>query len=723
MYLRILNIFGGSSLFKHAIEERFPVSKVNKIAEKESTGFGRRHYRPVYVMHKWWARRLGCIFRAIVLYTLSESTLENIWECYSKDVDFSNKIILDPMMGGGTSIVEALRFGCNVVGKDLNPVAWFVVKKQIEDIDLAKFSNAQKDLDRQLGEELREYYVTECPFCKEKGEGIYYFHVKEIYCEECKEQVPLMRNFVLAKSISKKVTYIICPDCYEIFHVENPDKTHVCPRCKNNFHPKNTSNIQGRSYVCPQCDMKKGIVETIRKCGKPDERLFAIEYYCKKCDEDENLELSNGRGYKSADSVDLQLYKEAAEEYHRIKQDLPIPDTMIPKGVETQRALNHGYLRFRDMFNPRQLLNLGKILRWILDMEDWDLKEFFLLAFSNSLKYNNTFCKYNATRGFITDIFRTHSFSPSFSPVEVNCYDIPKGRGSFTTFLNLIIEAKRYCATPFERVFEKGRMHKKNLSTPIRGDIVDSFSDLRGGQKAILQCGSSTHFNMPSESVDVVITDPPYADNVMYSELSNFFYVWLRKGLHDRYSHFRMELVPWQEEVIENRVQEKGNKEYLSGLIAIFSEMNRLLKKTGVMVFTFHHKKLEAWESILKAILEAGFFISATHPVRSEMRASTHLYQINNITIDMIIVCRKRKTAQKPKTLSQIRYTIIEEAHSLLTKLEKTGKSIDKPDVTALVLGKSMEVYSRYFSDSGSEEISIQDILSLSDEIVTGLSK
>ncbi|MBD3404648.1 MAG: DUF1156 domain-containing protein [Candidatus Lokiarchaeota archaeon] len=699
------------------------MSEVNKIAERESTGFGRRHYRPVYVMHKWWARRLGSIFRTIVLYSLLSSNASEIWNKYGEDIDLSDKVILDPMMGGGTTIVESLRFSCNVIGVDLNPVAWFVVKKQIEDIDPLRVMELLKKMDKALGDKLRRYYYTTCPYCEEPSTGIYYFHVKEIECKRCKENVPLMRNYILAKSRSKNCTFVVCPGCYEVFEVDNVDQVLNCPRCNSGFNPKRSGNIRGRSYVCPNCGIREGIVEAIRERGKPKEKMYAIEYYCSKCDASKNDDLANGRGYKASTHEDLELQLRADEEYQKVRGDLPIPAIEIPKGVETKRALNHGYRRFSDMFSSRQLLTLGKILKWIIEIEEGNVKEFFLLAFSNCLKYNNTFCKYNATQGFITDIFRTHSFSPSMAPVEGNVYDIPKGRGAFTAFVKLIIEGKEYCRAPFERIFEEGKMHKRKLATSIDAELVQDPTQLIGGKKAILRCGSSHTLDIPSKSVDAVITDPPYADNVMYSELSNFFYVWLKPVLSEKYECFRTELVPWEEEIIENETQGKGAEEFLESLITVFSESKRVLKENGILVFTFHHKKIEAWKSILRAILQAGFTISATHPVRSEMKASTHLYKVNNITIDMIIVCRKRTEERKMESIDKLRKSISKESRKLLAKLKASGKKIEEPDIRALVLGKCMEVYSRYYSEDNQCISKIQEVLSLSEDITKRLSK
>ncbi|MHA2300011.1 MAG: DNA methyltransferase [Candidatus Thorarchaeota archaeon] len=423
--------------------------------------------------------------------------------------------------------------------------------------------------------------------------------------------------------------------------------------------------------------------------------------------------MKNGRGYKKADDSDLELLGKAKEEFAKIKKHLPLPDSVIPVGVETRRALNHGYRRFRDLFNERQLLNLGKIYRWILEIEDWDLKEFLVLAFSNSLKYNNMFAKYNATRGFITDIFRTHSFSPSMAPVEANCYDTPRGRGAFTAFVNLVIEGKEYCRNPFERVIRNDSMVKVQSGLPIVSEVADSYNDLDEKRRVFLQCGSSESIEAPSGIADAVVTDPPYYGNVMYSELSNFFYVWLRIALQEKYAQFNDEFVPWKKEVIENRVQEKGEKEFLAGLTKVFSETNRILKSDGVLVFTFHHKKEAAWAAVLQAILDSGFYVTTIYPVRSEMRASTHLHDMSNIIYDMVIVCRRRRKTNASITWSSVKDRIARTTRQTIDYLVKNGERPGSLDILVMALGKCLEHYSKNYPNvvQAGKRVSVREAL------------
>jgi putative DNA methylase len=697
---------GGLDLPERPIESTFPITHINAIAERESTGFGRRHYRSVYTMHKWWARRLGSVFRAIMLYSLADTSVkdwnqdpDSLWELYIRDVDFSGKVVLDPMMGGGTTLIEALRFRCSVIGGDLNPVAWFVVKKQIEDIDPELLRQSLTTLDEELGDELRKYYWTTCPECGQDAEAIYYFHRKEVACPDCGNNIPLMHSFFLAKSPTGDGDLVVCPQCWEIFLTKNAKKEEECPKCGEIFTAVNNIRTKKRWVSCSESGKSHRIIDLITNKGRAREHLYAVEFYCRHCDLANNPHLKHGRGYKTADLRDHDLLREAEAEFEQIGHNLPIPDIEIPSGIETKRALNHGYERFRDMFSARQLLTLGKILRWIIDISDWNVKEFMTLAFSNCLKYNNMFAKYNSTRGFITDIFRTHSFSPSMAPVETNCYDTAKGRGAFTAFVNLVIEGKEYCRAPFERFYEDGKMEKISEMEPISGKIIQNYTKMTENQSVLLLCGSSEQLRIPDNSVDLVVTDPPYYGNVMYSELSNFFYVWLRIVLQNRYDHFSQTLVPWREEVIENRAQNKGKAEFIEGLTKILTETSRVLKDDGLLVFTFHHRKAEAWEALLQAVLASGFFIKAIHPVRSEMRASTHLYDMENIVYDVILVCRKRGGEHKSVSWQSVKDDITETTLTAIAHLVESGESLGRLDAYVVGLGKCLEHYSKHYPD------------------------
>jgi adenine-specific DNA methylase len=283
------------------------------------------------------------------------------------------------------------------------------------------------------------------------------------------------------------------------------------------------------------------------------------------------------------------------------------------------------------------------------------------------------------------------------SPVEANCYDTVKGRGAFTAFVNLVVEGKQYCRSPFERVYDEGSMKKVRLQSRNPSRIADDYQNFAKNADVMLRCGSSDQLDVPDKVVDVVVTDPPYYGNVMYSELSNFFYVWLRIALKDRYGVFKDSLVPTDDEVIENRHQKKGKDEFIQGLTKVFTESNRVLSDDGILVFTFHHKKQEAWGAILRTILDSGFYVTSTYPVRSEMKASTHLHDLENIVYDMIFVCRKRSEETTPKSWKSIKSSIERSATRTITHLRSNGETPSSVDTFAIILGKCLELYSRYY--------------------------
>ncbi|WP_143299100.1 DUF1156 domain-containing protein, partial [Candidatus Brocadia sapporoensis] len=153
-----------------AIEDSFPIVEINRLAVPERNAF-----KPIYQMHKWFARRASCVFRAILLASMKPAgtdIMEEFYKDHTNDPDTNGVKILDPFMGGGTTVVEALRLGCHVTGIDLNPVAWFIVRTEVEPVDIDRLRDAFKRLEerktctgKSVKEELLSHYKTECPCC------------------------------------------------------------------------------------------------------------------------------------------------------------------------------------------------------------------------------------------------------------------------------------------------------------------------------------------------------------------------------------------------------------------------------------------------------------------------------------------------------------------------------------------------------------------------------
>lgn len=298
------------------IERGFPIERVNEIAEKESRA--KQYYRPIYTMHKWWARRPGCLFRAITMYSLlDENTTaddvevyepgenqqlggngldendvveaianvdiddpEPLWDFYPKDLRTKDKKILDPFMGGGTSLVEASRFGVESIGVDLNPVAWFVTKKEVDagQTDPSALKAAFEQVKEEVADEIREYYRTPCPNDDHDADVMYNFWVAELDCVSCGHTVDLFKDYRVAAGRYENdgKDNVLCPDCGAVTLVEDWQEEGECNECNHKFVPKTGNVTRGGYYNCPECGQKEAITDAISNQGKPDMRLYAV---------------------------------------------------------------------------------------------------------------------------------------------------------------------------------------------------------------------------------------------------------------------------------------------------------------------------------------------------------------------------------------------------------------------------------------------------------------
>jgi len=263
-------------------------------------------------------------------------------------------------------------------------------------------------------------------------------------------------------------------------------------------------------------------------------------------------------------------------------------------------------------------------------------------------------------------------------------------RGSYPNMFSRVLEGKEDCEKPYD----KDRETPESRTRPSAECVYTGQAELSCGDSREVVRGQN------NGGRDLVITDPPYAGNVNYSELSDFFYVWLRLSLKDKYRHFVPEYVPKTPEIIENRTRKKSRDDFRQGLLEVFSEARKMLKADGIMAFTFHHAENEAWETVLEAISEAGFSLAAAYPVHGEKETSLNLMDTTGISFDLVHVCELRKDESGSRSWAGVRRMIRERARAELETIQSGrygGGALPAVDRNIVLIGKCLELYSEHY--------------------------
>jgi adenine-specific DNA methylase len=400
-----------------------------------------------------------------------------------------------------------------------------------------------------------------------------------------------------------------------------------------------------------------------------------------------------------------------------------------------------GYTYWWKMFNPRQLLVHTQLLMAIMKPENdvWplDVREQALGAFQQYLRNQNMFCFWDYDYDKLVPMLSNANFHPKAQVIE-NCVINVLGRGNWSSVSETIIDGLDWIKKPYEIVIateEDTKSTKAIIEDPVTPNTA-------------VYCGSSTDLSMLSDAkYDLIITDPPFGNNLYYADLADFFYVWLRLPLSKWYeglpeaAYFVNERSPHSIEAIDNPVEHPDDREeyekkpfidakhlakiititgndalnekdmnplyrpkpsgefYSNTLQAVWEETGRRLKDGGIMAFTFHHDKDEAWIDILKALFEAGYVLTATYPIRSdETKGDNAAFGSKKIEYDIIHVCRKRMEEPQPVAWAKMLRWVKAETARLKELLEHThGKELNAADLRVILRGKSLEFYSLHY--------------------------
>ncbi len=634
------------------IEKDFEISFIADLALREKQI--QQNYRPIIAVHKWFARRPGSLFRGLLL---SEFSKEPLREVYYKANDFSGRHIADPFMGGGTPILEANRVGCNVIGFDINPMSYWIVKQEIEHLNLDDYSDAAKLLRSTLEKEIGHLYRTQCTFCGSRDAHVKYFlWVKVVPCEKCGKEIDLFPGYLLSTDSRHPQNVFVCPACGELTETKDRKKPGRCSHCS--FELKVDGSAKRGHCKCPECGADNHFPNS--NLGAPTHRLFAMEYHCPECKPSHK-----GRFFKKPDDQDIAKVKETSERLSGIRSKY-IPDAEIPSGDETNRLHRWGYRYYREMFNDRQLLGLELSARIIADTVNDRVRNALATNLSDLLRYQNMLCRYDKRALKSLDIFSVHGFPVGLIQCESNFFGIMAsgrtmcvGSGGWANIIEKFKKAKSYCDHPFEVRFQ-GRAKK---IIPIKGEWIGDHlngGDSKPARVVDISCRDAASSNLPDALLDAVFTDPPYFGNVQYAELMDFCYVWLRKLIGQKSPAFKGDSTRTPDELTGNVDMGRDLGHFTRGISAVFQKMSKALKPGAPLSFTYHHNTIEAYYPVAVAILDAGLTCSASLPCPGEMSASIHINGTGSSIIDTIFVCRstgvmqRKWIADSPRELARI---------------------------------------------------------------------
>lgn len=481
------------------MEKSFDIPFIANLALREKQV--QQNYRPVIGVHKWFARRPGTLFRGLLLSEFGEGPVRDI---YYQSNQLSGITVADPFMGGGTPILEANRLDCNVFGSDNNPMAYWIVQREIANLDLEEYRFTAAQLMNHLKDHLGIYYETTCMRCGNDHAPVKYFlWIKTIDCKDCGQEVDLFPGYILATDSRHPKYVLICCDCGELNEVENHKSPGKCNCCSSPL--KTGAAARSNRCVCPHCGTLNQYPRP--KQGPPKHRLFAIEYFCPQC-----YNQYKGRFFKKPDCDDLGKYRETEERYSAIEARF-VPTEDIPAGDETDRLHRWGYRKYADLFNARQLLGLEMSCRWIDKLSRGEIKNALATNLSDLLRYQNMLCRYDTSALKSLDIFSVHGFPVGLMQCESNILDIydemkesQVGSGGWVNIVEKYVKAKQFCQLPFELRYSKGR----KVQIPIEGEWIGTERTLSGDKRkrvVDLRCQSSTELTLEPGTLDAVLTN------------------------------------------------------------------------------------------------------------------------------------------------------------------------------------------------------------------------
>lgn len=738
---------------KSFIEVDFPIKEVSEQSVREKNI---RHGH-ISTLHIWWARRPLAASRASILAALvpdpgnekERGKLKKLiadisrWENSNnrKLLDKARNLIkkayptgppkvLDCFAGGGSIPLEALRLGCETYALDLNPVACLILKatleypqkygqaKKVKVKDKDGLFESEKEINP-LAEDVKKWgnWVLEEArkelgrFYPKDPDGsipVGYIWARTIKCQNpsCGAEIPLMRQFWLCNKPNKKVALKMIVDKknkkidFKIVK-DLPAEASAQAGKKIDFDP-GVGTTTRATVQCPVCNsgMDGNTTRRLFQEGKSSERMIAVVLHKPG---------TQGKTYRVATEEDLKVFKKA-EKYleKKIKNwewDFnPVPDeNMPPKGALGFGVPNYGFKKWGHLFNQRQkvvLITFGEKVNYTLKKikdKNWNneyvktIITFLAMTIDRLADYNSVLCLWHNSKELVAHTFGRQAMPMVWDYIEINPFS--NSTGNWKDSLGYLLRVVEHCS---KVSMDFGRI--------IQGSADNLF------------------FN--NNFFDAVITDPPYYDNIPYSDISDFFYTWLKRNIGELYPElFSTPLTPKTQEIIQNPGKHNGDigkaKEFFENMLTkSFKEVYRVLKPEGISVIVFAHKSTEAWETIINALLNSGLILTSSWPIHTEMKERMRAKESAALASSIYMVCRKR-TKEKTAYFNDVKPQIEKRVKEKLTQFWNEG--IGGSDFFISAIGPAVEVFGKYTKvlRLSGEQVSVKELLEYVRKIVS----
>ncbi len=595
-------------------------------------------------------------------------------------------LVADPFSGGGAIPLEAVRVGADVFASDLNSVAILLNKVILEYV--AKFGPRLAHELRAWGEWVRVKAQAElAPFYPDDPDGavpIGYLWARTIACEGpgCGAEIPLTRSLWLSKKPKRSVALSLVVDDrnkrvdFQLLH--SPKASEVAE-----------GTIRRSSATCPVCGYTTPAASVRRQLkeqqgGAEHARLFAVVT---------TRPSQQGRFYRLPTQADLAVARSAKGELDkRIAESSNdaltlVPNEPLPIMSGVFNAPIYGHNTWGSLFTPRQALTLTTFVRIVrqagaeLAMRHTDglaeaVQTCLALAVSRLADRLSCLCSWRpqADQEKIEHVFTWQALPMTWDFAEGNPFSLG--------------------TAGWNDAYEP----------PAR--LIEALSHLRFQDNTAVIATATAH-PLPDDAVHCYFTDPPYYNAVPYADLSDYFYVWLRRILRDQHADlFGQQLSPKEEEICEMagwdpiRYPQKDGRWFESRMGEAMAEGRRILAPNGIGVVVFAHKSTSGWEAQLQALIDAGWVVTGSWPIDTEM--STRLRARNSAVLasSIHLVCRPREYADGSVRMHDIGdwRDVLQElparVHEWMPRLAQVG--IVGADAIFACLGPALEIYSRY---------------------------